>query len=154
MSGAGRPAVTRIELVAAPDDTHRAAIGEPLRAFNEGRLGARDALARTLALALREADDGPITGGLWGHIYFEWLFVELLYVPPALRGQGVGRTLLGKAEDEARASSCGGVWLDTFSFQAQGFYEKQGYRVFGRLDHYPGTHTRFFLSKRLDSGTG
>ena len=28
------------------------------------------------------------------------------------------------------------VWLDTFGFQAEGFYRKLGYRAFGRLDAF------------------
>jgi hypothetical protein len=44
---------------------------------------------------------------------------------------------------------CVGVWLDTFSFQARGFYEKLGYRVFGEVADYPPGHTRHFLKKSL-----
>jgi hypothetical protein len=53
------------------------------------------------------------------------------------------------AEDEARALGCVGVWLDTFSFQARGFYERHGYEVFGTLDEFPAPHQRFFLRKRF-----
>ena len=38
--------------------------------------------------------------------------------------------------------------LDTFSFQARGFYDMVGCEEFGRLD-YPPTTTRHFLHKRL-----
>ncbi|WP_247749109.1 GNAT family N-acetyltransferase [Rhizobium sp. L245/93] len=57
--------------------------------------------------------------------------------------------MLQQAEGWARERGCVGVWLDTFSFQAPGFYEKQGYTVFGVLDHYPGEMQRFFLRKML-----
>jgi len=40
------------------------------------------------------------------------------------------------------------VWLDTFEFQARGFYERLGYTCFGELKNYP-TGSRFFMSKRL-----
>jgi hypothetical protein len=43
--------------------------------------------------------------------------------------------------------------LDTFSFQARGFYEKLGYCVFGTLDDYPPGHSRFYLTKRLAGST-
>jgi ribosomal protein S18 acetylase RimI-like enzyme len=39
------------------------------------------------------------------------------------------------------------VWLDTFSFQARGFYEKLGYTVFGEIENHPPGHSRFFLRK-------
>ena len=46
---------------------------------------------------------------------------------------------------------CHSAWVDTFSFQAPGFYRKLGYEVFGELDYPPG-HKRFFLRKRLTDG--
>jgi hypothetical protein len=49
----------------------------------------------------------------------------------------------------ARQSVVSGIaWLDTFSFQARGFYEKLGYEEFGQLD-YPPDHHRHFMRKRL-----
>jgi hypothetical protein len=54
-----------------------------------------------------------------------------------------------KAESEAVNRGCASSWLDTFSFQARGFYEKLGYRVFGELCDNPPGHTRFFLKKSL-----
>ncbi len=42
-----------------------------------------------------------------------------------------------------------GFWLDTFAFQAPGFYEKLGYEIFGTLDQFPRGSCRHFLYKRL-----
>ena len=53
------------------------------------------------------------------------------------------------AEEVARERGCIGMWLDTFSFQARGFYVKPGFTVFGTIDDYPIGHRRFYLSKRL-----
>ncbi len=138
-----------IDLVAAPDETHRAAIACPLGRFNDSQLGPIQTVDLPFALVVRDGKDGPITGGAWGRSYYQWLFIELLVVPEALRGQGIGSELLRKAEAEARQRACHGVWLDTFSFQARGFYEKHGYAVFGEIADYPAPHSRFFLSKRL-----
>jgi hypothetical protein len=41
------------------------------------------------------------------------------------------------------------VWLDSFSFQAPGFYKKLGYSVFGTLPDFPKGETRYFFSKRF-----
>jgi ribosomal protein S18 acetylase RimI-like enzyme len=57
--------------------------------------------------------------------------------------------LMREAEAVARENGCTGIWLDTFSFQAPGFYEKLGYTVFGTLADYPPGHSRFFLHKTL-----
>ena len=117
-----------------------------LQRFNEAGVGPPN--FRPLAVLLR-ADGGETLGGLWGRTAWRWMFVELLFVPGALRGTGFGRELMRRAEAEAIARGCIAAWLDTFSFQARGFYERLGYSVFGALDGYPPGHSRFFLQKSL-----
>ena len=136
-----------LTLTDAPDPDARAAILRHLKAFNTQQAGARD--DRPLAILLTNPETGEILGGLWGRTALDWLFVELLFVPEALRGAGTGRDMMRRAEAEARARGCHGVWLDTFSFQARGFYEKLGYTVFGTIDDFPVGHRRFFLKKTL-----
>jgi GNAT superfamily N-acetyltransferase len=80
---------------------------------------------------------------------YDWLFIELLAVPEQWRGHDYGTALMGEAERIARSRGCVGVWLDTFDFQARGFYEKLGFTLFGTLDDHPVGHRRFFLRKRL-----
>jgi ribosomal protein S18 acetylase RimI-like enzyme len=53
------------------------------------------------------------------------------------------------AEEVAQKKHCIGIWLETFSFQAPGFYRKLGYSEFGRLADYPPGHTRFYYQKSL-----
>jgi hypothetical protein len=53
------------------------------------------------------------------------------------------------AEREARSRGCHGAWLDTFEFQARGFYERQGYTCFAQLPDYPPGFSRFFMKKAL-----
>lgn len=102
----------------------------------------------TLAVLIKDRDDKTL-GGLWGRTGFGWLFVELLFVPEGLRGQGLGAGLLSAAEVAARARGCHSAWLDTYDFQAPGFYQKLGYMEFGVLDDYPVGHKRRFLRKSL-----
>lgn len=77
------------------------------------------------------------------------MYVELLAVPDALRGEGAGAALMKKAEALAVERGCVGAWLDTFAFQARGFYEKLGYAVFGEITDHPRQSARYFLSKRF-----
>ena len=91
---------------------------------------------------------GEVVGGLLGYTHWEWLFVQQLWTAEELRGSGVGRRLLLTAETEAQARGCRHAHLDTYSFQALGFYQRLGYRVFGQLEDYPAGHTRYFLHKR------
>jgi ribosomal protein S18 acetylase RimI-like enzyme len=72
-----------------------------------------------------------------------------VWVREDLRGQGLGRQLVEAAEAEAGARGCEHVWLDSYTFQAPGFYERLGYEVFGALDGYPPPEGRVFLTRKL-----
>jgi len=135
-----------LALTDVADDDTRQAILAPLQAYNAAQVGHHG--GKPLVLTVRDAA-GRIVGGLWGFTGFEWLFTQLLVVPEDARGRGLGSELMRRAESEARARGCRGAWLDTFDFQARGFYEKLGYAVFGELDDYPTGHKRFFLRKVL-----
>jgi GNAT superfamily N-acetyltransferase len=115
-------------------------------AYNESRAGSSG--HRPLAVLVKD-EGGKVLGGLWGTTGWQWLFVHLLWLPEALRGAGLGRELMHRAEAEAGTRGCDNAWLDTYSFQARGFYEKLGYALFGTLEGYPPGHRRYFLQKRL-----
>lgn len=118
----------------------------PLRAYNRAHGG--DPRIRQVAILLEDGD-GAAEGGLWGRISYDWLFIELLGLPESARGRGLGRRLMHQAEAIAREAGCAGIWLDTYEFQARGFYEKLGYAVFGALEDHPVGQRRFFMMKRL-----
>ena len=118
-----------------------------LRAHNDARVGAPGYSA--LHVLLRD-EEGEVRGGLAGDVYLGWLFIRYLWVAEEHRGGGWGERLLHEAEDEARSRGCRAIWLDTFTFQAPGFYRRLGYLEFGRLDDYPAGHARHFLWKPLD----
>jgi len=135
-----------IQLTDVATDALRDAIASRLIAFNVEKTGRQD--FRPLILVLQD-DSGTAVGGLWGRTSFDWLFVELLFVPESLRGQGIGAELMRRAEAEAVARGCHSAWLDTFEFQARGFYERLGFTCFGELQDYPQGTARYFLQKRL-----
>ena len=80
---------------------------------------------------------------------YGWLIVELLFVPEALRGKGVGAELMSLAESEAMSRGCHSAWLDTFEFQARGFYERMGYISFAQLSDEHPSLSRYFMKKAL-----
>lgn len=102
-----------------------------------------------LAVLLRDGD-GRLAGGLLGRTFWGWLVVETLWVAPGRRGTGLGRRLMAAAEAEARRRGCDHARVDTYSFQAPGFYEKCGYVRAGTLDDFPTGHQRHFYARRLD----
>jgi GNAT superfamily N-acetyltransferase len=99
-------------------------------------------------LFLRDAGD-EVVGGLLGSIWGGVLYVRILWVSEALRGRDFGRRLIETAERRAVERGCRHVFLDTFSFQAPGFYEKLGYRTYAKADDWPVGHAHHFLRKDL-----
>jgi GNAT superfamily N-acetyltransferase len=84
-------------------------------------------------------------------VAYDWLLIELLFVPEDLRGLGLGSQLVTQAEEQGRARGCVGAWLDTFSFQARGFYERLGYSLAGTIPDHPLGEARYFMIKRWDA---
>jgi GNAT superfamily N-acetyltransferase len=141
----GLPPGYRLTVDDAPAEADVDVLAYGLEAYNEGRWPQHPPW-QPFAIFLR--DEAQIVAGLAGQTYCGWLFVKHLWVSEGLRGRGVGRNLMARAEVLARERGCHSAWLDTFSFQAPGFYEKLGYQEFGRL-HYPPDHHRCFMRKRL-----
>ncbi|WP_438867006.1 GNAT family N-acetyltransferase [Pseudomonas sp. L1(2025)] len=125
----------------------REAILKPLRAYNRSHTGKM--AFETVGILLRDPTSQEVVGGLYGEISYGWLFIELLSIPEQMRTQGTGTRLMRAAEDLARERGCEGIWLDTFSFQAPGFYRKQGFTEFGHIANFPPGHRRHFFHKRL-----
>jgi len=141
--------VTQITLEDGPSPEAQQVVWTGLRDFNEVHSGPGSFTSRPLNIVLRDETGAPL-GGLAGRSYAGWLYVELFHIPEAHRRAGLGREILAMAEREAAARGCIGVRLETMSFQAPGFYARQGYSVVGELRDCPPGHTRFSLAKRLD----
>jgi GNAT superfamily N-acetyltransferase len=132
----------------SPED--RSYVREQIKAFNDRasrhHRGIRPVGPRPLDILVRD-DKDEIVGGLIASTYWAWLDIDDLWVTENLRGQGLGRRLLRMAEEEARARGCSRAKLRTFSFQARGFYEKEGYRVVGELEDYPPGETFHWMRR-------
>lgn len=93
--------------------------------------------------------DGRAIGGATGYTDRGWLYLDCFWLPEHLRRGGLGRRVLWAAEDEARRRGCGDSRLFTYSFQARGFYERNGYAVFGVLEGFPPGHSQVWMRKAL-----
>jgi ribosomal protein S18 acetylase RimI-like enzyme len=113
--------------------------------FNEKKTGL---VMDYIWVFMRDRKD-RVVGGLLGYTLGDWLHIELLWVEESFRDKDNGSRLLKMAENEAVRRGCKRVDLDTMSWQARPFYEKQGYTVFATLDNYPEGHRRHFMKKDL-----
>lgn len=90
-----------------------------------------------------------VAGALSAKTFWTCLAIDLMWVQPALRCTGVGRTILTRAENEARKRGCVIAVVDTASFQAPGFYMSCGYVEAFRIPDVPPGRARIYLTKRL-----
>ena len=127
-------------------DEDNAAVMEGLISFNESVMGEpRD---KEFSIFLKN-DSGKIFGGLKAHIDKVSVYIVTLWVDEKLRHQGFGTKLLDIAEQEAIKNGCIFSTLDTYDFQAEGFYKKCGYEHMGEIKNYWYNHSRIFLRKQL-----
>lgn len=103
---------------------------------------------RRTVLSVRD-DKGRLLGGLILQSYWKESYVELLWLSTRARRAGYGGKLLQEAERRARQRGSRLIHLNTYSFQAPGFYEKQGYQRFGGMTGSPEGASRHFYVKRL-----
>jgi len=138
----------KFEVTALPLPEIEQAISQGLTAYNESKTEKSD-LKALLVYAKNSA--GETIGGLIGETLRGWLHIRRLWVSEENRSARLGSQLVIHAEDEAIRRGCLGSYLNTYSFQAQGFYQKLGYEIFGELDDFPLGHQNIFLKKTFRS---
>ena len=136
-----------VTLTDAPSAAAQAAIEDGLGRYNAEQAGYGD--ARSLAVLVSDPATQAVVGGLLGRTSLGLLFVDLFFLPDGLRGHRLGSDVMAKAEEEARRRGCRASVLYTISFQAPGFYERHGYRVFGTIPCDPPGTSRIFMVKDL-----
>jgi len=127
--------------VASEDEVRAGTLGKLLREFNYERVGR---YPEGQGVYLNAKDErGRLLGGFRGEVYFHWLFVNVLFVDERERGRGLGTRLLSEGEASAKAKGALHARLETFEWQAPGFYLKRGYRELLRM---PGYYRQYSLS--------
>lgn len=96
-------------------------------------------------------ENGIVIGGLVGRTNDipEWLQISDLWIMENKRKQGLGSQLMRLAEEEAKRRRCCFARLTTSDYQAPNFYEKLGYKVYGKLENCPRGETVYFFFKEL-----
>lgn len=124
-----RASVEATHTFLAPDDIERIAGYVP------------DAITSVAHLIVCRDDAGAVAGFLG----VDGTMVEMLFIDPTLRGQGLGTHLLDYATNELGATL---VDVNEQNDQAVGFYEHYGFRTFDRSetdgmgDPFPILHMR------------
>lgn len=128
-----------------PSQSDNEVVKEGLIRSYEAQFGERD---KELSIFLK-SDSGKVFGGIQAMFDSEAIYIEALWIEENLRKQGYGKKLLAAAEREAIENGCRFSLVDTWDFQAEEFYLKNGYEKIGELKNYWHGHSKLFLRKKL-----
>ncbi len=124
-------------------------IVKPLKQYNVEKIGQY----RREEFAIFAHDKaGRLIGGMHGWLHFGWFHLENAWVDESMRHHGVGSQLLSACEQFAIAHGVHKARTNTGSFQAPGFYKKNGYEIFAELDIVApdgSAQVEYFLKKQL-----
>lgn len=94
-------------------------------------------------------EKNKIVGGIFGSIgYYAGFKISILWVHEDFRDKGIGGKLLKEGEIKAKELGATLAMLDTFSFQAEAFYIKKGYEVFGKINEFPKNNEKLIFFKK------
>lgn len=131
------------------DDLRAGILSRQMRAYNYRTVGEYPP-QQPVRMDAHDAQ-GRLAGGVRGFVFVYWLNIEVLWVADDRRGQGLGSHLLQWAEAQGQALGAGRAKLETFEWQAAGFYAKHGYTEYARIDDYLQGQYLAFLRKTLCS---
>lgn len=94
-------------------------------------------------------EKGAIIGGITGTAFWQHLHIDFLWVSSEVRGRQLGKRLIRQMEDYALEKGCRLLIVETFSFQAPGFYRKLGFQEFGTIEDHPAGFSQHFFEKWL-----
>jgi ribosomal protein S18 acetylase RimI-like enzyme len=92
---------------------------------------------------------GAVIGGAVGRSWGQNCELQQIWVDAAFRDAGVGSELLRRFETHAMARGCRSFYLDTWSFQARGFYEGLGYRVVLEIGGFPHGIIKYTMMRQV-----
>lgn len=102
------------------------AVDEGLGVYNDGAAPLHE--VRPLACFARQGD-GRVVGGAIGRTWGHHAELQQLWVDEAYRHRGIATSLLERFHAEGAARGCDTFYLETWTFQAVGFYRGIGYET-------------------------
>lgn len=138
-----------IEITTDPTPEDLEAISLGLQSFNAEYIGSVAAEIDCKFAVFARSEEGEVVGGIRAVAFWDWLYIELLWVSKKHRHGGIGKQLLDSAEEFALKNHFHRSRIETTSFQALEFYQRQGYEIYCELEDLPPGHTTFYMKKAL-----
>ena len=94
-------------------------------------------------------DGSQIIGGalIWEHS--DALYIDVLWCDEHYRKKGIGTKIIGMIDEVAINKGLSKLYVDTYAFQAQAFYQKHGFYCIGTIPEYLLGHDRMFMRKNV-----
>jgi len=139
--------MANIQIIAttSPKEEDKKIIDQGITEYNLQKIGEQ----KYIPIASFAKDENQTIGGITGNLFWNYLYIDLMWIDENYRGKGIGRKLIEAVEKLAIENGIFRSHLCTASFQSLGFYEKCGYSVFGKLDDMPEGETEYHLYKKL-----
>jgi ribosomal protein S18 acetylase RimI-like enzyme len=139
-------------------DTHDSLPAQEAQTIDEG-LGEANDLAAPLhevqpLSCFAKDEQGQVIGGAIGRRWGTCCELQQLWVKPAHRRLGLGAKLVRAFETRATEHGCTHFYLETFNFQAPGFYASLGYTVAHEHSVYPHGITKLLMVKQSAGAKG
>jgi GNAT superfamily N-acetyltransferase len=128
-----------------PRQVDKDTVSDGVFAAHAHLIGEKD---KTFSVFLKN-DVGQVLAGAQVSFDAESVYIDSLWVDDALRDKGYGKQLLNAVEQEAIKQGCHLSTTNTWDFQAEGFYLKNGYAYIGEIKNYWKGHSMIFLRKNL-----
>lgn len=90
-----------------------------------------------------------IIGGAIIREHSDALYIDVLWCSEDCREQGIGSKIINIIDDIAIDKQISKIFVDTYAFQAQAFYQKNGFYCIGTIPEYLLGHDRFFMRKDI-----
>ena len=139
-----------IEITTNPKEQDVKTISQGIINFNYAKIPDLEPIEKEVKFFVFVRDKTEaVIGGIRATCFWNTLHIELLWLSETCRGQGIGKRIIGSAENFARKNGCEKVFVETTSWQAKPFYEKLGYRHMATLNDRPKGHASHYLTKEL-----
>ena len=130
-------------------EENRKKIANGIDEYNLSKVPALSEMWTRLEYIAKDKNGIEIGGILAGIGYWNGLEVKVLWVKGGYRKKGIGTQILKHVEKLAKEKGATVSMVDTFDFQAEDFYLKNGYEPFGEMKGFPKGHRRIYFSKKL-----
>lgn len=129
-----------------PKEASIAALREGIVGFNASFL--HEKASQFIITAQNSKND--VIGGATIWEYSDALYIDILWVEENYRDIGIGSRLINTIVEQAQRKNIKKLFVDTYDFQASGFYIKHGFFIIGRLENYLLGHDRIYLRMEIE----